>query len=826
MKQSKFTILDHTGDSIYKSKPQNESQYLINSFCILNKTTSSIFFKTDLGDIDLKKVKEYDKINNKKLKSDLLKDSPDYYFERKNFIENTFYNSVLKNKNNFGNIHKDVSNFKMLQKQDKSQSSLYYHVVIINNLNESGDLEKMEKKIKKRLDDIEKDNYKKENYSLISTEYMCYKKGKDFNFYRRVKANGNSFYISFLYQYMYNLIKKGEESLISEIFYIMDKELNILNNDKEQLNNQNCINSDNNLGEKYMSISNSIKNNEFNNLALFFTFFSLLYNNVVEKKIDEAEQILDYAFNYEETFSNFFCAFMKIQIKKFIIINKEVFTYEKYCKENNLIDKKYFKNGNFLYEEYINNYLLLLNQMEPTLFIISLCPYVFNVSMNLYINEENHSFEKISFDLKDQLETNITISILYSSYSYHIVVNDKKYITNKGANNIDVSNTLNLDKEIYNNFNINDYVSYVKKGKTCNECKNSQYILLKNISVTPVCLNCLKKVINETLVERYGKMITERFRFLEFYLRDIPLKLINDNDSSNYMFLSPYEFYCIFNTNIFTYFRDLIQKTCDLCRKLRKDIIKKSCDCKRCINCAKIEVQNILLTDFEKNYIYKNKKIKCSCEKEISYVDYSSQIYKKLNKEEQNKLLEKLIFRIKDNCKKYCMYCGNDLENNNLNKKIEIKIGEELVEHYICENCEKNRKSNECVICSKVHFNDSKIQNNKIGNKNDKHIIKENIEINNLNKKSSGIINNIQDSKEGFLNSEINNEKDTIKNNHKNKKPSINNESIPISDRNNNKEIKENNLKKKSIKSNPNINNNKNKNDKKNRQEMSCCIIY
>jgi hypothetical protein len=173
-------------------------------------------------------------------------------------------------------------------------------------------------------------------------------------------------------------------------------------------NNNNAKIKVENLGEMY--ISHSIKNNELNDLMKMFCFFTLIYTNMVNKNIAEAEKMLEYAFKYEESFGNFFTLFMKLRINHFIEINKDIFTYEKYCKNKKLIDKNYYEEGKFLYEEYINNYLLI-NQMEPSLFIISLVPYVFNVSMILYIKEKNYSFEKICFDLKENSQTNISIYI-------------------------------------------------------------------------------------------------------------------------------------------------------------------------------------------------------------------------------------------------------------------------------------------------------------------------------------------------------------------------------------------------------------------------------
>lgn len=85
-------------------------------------------------------------------------------------------------------------------------------------------------------------------------------------------------------------------------------------------------------------------------------------------------------------------------------------------------------------------------------------------------------------------------------------------------------------------------------------------------------------------------MIAENFKYLEFYLRDIPL---TSNEDNEFIFLSPPEFYCLFECNIYTYFRNLILNLCDRCRKFKNKIITKECGCKRCLDCAKIEIKRI-----------------------------------------------------------------------------------------------------------------------------------------------------------------------------------------------------------------------------------------
>ena len=577
----------------------------------------------------------------------------------------------------------------MLQNEDKSNSSLYYHIKIISNLSELGLLEKTEKKMKEKLNNISE--FEKENCSIISDEFIC--KGMVKNiYYKRVKANGNSFYISFAYQYIKYLVQKGEESLISEIFYIMDKELTKMNNNKDIIKEEK-------LGEMY--ISKSIKNNELNDLIKMFSFFTLIYTNMINKNIDEAGKMLEYAFKYEESFGNFFTLFMKLQINHFIEINKDKFTYEKYCINKKLIDEKYYEDGKLLYEKYVNNNLLI-NQMEPSLFIISLVPYVFNVSMSLYIKEKKYSFEKICFDLKENIQTNI--SILYSSYSYHIIENN--LVDNNILKDFDLANTLDLKKSYFKNFNKNDYISI--EEKKCNICNNPKLIRfikkIQNIN-SLICLSCLKSTIDDILIKRYDKMIAENFKYLEFYLRDIPL---TSNEDNEFIFLSPPEFYCLFECNIYSYFNKLIINICDLCRKFKNKIITKECGCKRCLDCAKKEINRNLTLD--KNYLNKNDFMICQCSMKIDTVKYSKIINDNLDENEKISVKEKMDLN-KHQFKNCCMYCGTNLNtigNKNLRSGIiKVKFNGKLIEHYICINCEGKKNSSDiCIISQQKHEKD------------------------------------------------------------------------------------------------------------------------
>ena len=801
MSKNSFNLLSHIGNTVYQSKIPNVQIEALNSFCLFNKTISSVLTqKLNIQNyVDFENMKKFDQLNNEKPKFNNIKENDPFYLKREIFIQDSFFNNLLSKEKNFGNMYRDIE-FKMLESEDKKNSSFFHYIKIIKNLKKLGELNKVEENMRKKMGKL--GEYEKENYSLISDEFECEGKNK---YYRRVKANGNSFYISFIYQYMKRLILGNEESIIAEIFYIMDKYLNVSNqiNKNIQQDQKKDNDNENNLGEMY--IYNSLKNSELNsNFIPIYALFSLLYNNLEEKKIDEAEKILDYGFIYEEGFANFFCLYMRIQIKNFITINKDIFTYEKFCKETNLIEEKYYNKGIFICDKYFSNNLLV-NQKEPTLFIISLVPYVFNICMDLYINEKKYSFNKISFKLKEKIDNTEIIQILYSSFSYHIIENNSNFRNSK-IKNIDSANTLNTQQN-FKDFKIDKYVDIINDEKKCNSCHESKFILLKYISKNPVCLKCLKQTINEILIKRYKKMINERFKYLEFYLRDIP---INERGNNNFIFLSPPEFYCIFGNTIYNHFRYLIEKLCVNCLKYDNFLIRKKCGCLICLKDARHSVKEIPILYFEKNKMFKDEKVECICGKSNDYVELALSIYDKLDENEKNKIKESAEERFDIYIKNYCMSCEIDLKTDSIGndkKKYEImNFGPKTKKHLICEECfSHNHQNILCKICGDVHEKEN----------NDEHK-------NNPNK-------NIQKNKENE-----NNIKEPIKSNgndlKKNKNKNIN---INIISNSKSESKKESNYDKNVI----NNNNSKTdhikdqdssvKNDSRNKmKDDSCCIIY
>jgi hypothetical protein len=286
-------------------------------------------------DLDLVKIKEYDKSNYLTTKINSNNNNNDelykiFQVKKKLFLKDSFYNIILSTKEKtkqFENLHKNT-NFKMFQNEDKSNSSVFFYYKILPEIENNKDIKEIEININTQINSLTE--YKKENIAIITNQYKCEEIINNIKFYRKIKANGNSFYISFMYQYFTYLIKSNNESEISYIFTI-DKELNIVEDNKKESLKDNDLN----LGKTYIneSFNNDLKN--YNIQA--FIYINIIYKKTIDKKIDEALKILDYCFSYEENFVYILCKYMRFRIKRFINNNKDIFTYEKYCNQYNLI---------------------------------------------------------------------------------------------------------------------------------------------------------------------------------------------------------------------------------------------------------------------------------------------------------------------------------------------------------------------------------------------------------------------------------------------------------------------------------------------------------
>ena len=791
---------------------------------------------------------------------------------KKNFFNDSFFHQILsstKSKESFEKINSKM-NFLIKSSNDRTNSSQFFFYPILKELNKDKKPEEVKQNLINQINSLSP--LQKENISLISNIYQVPDEIKSIKYYRKVKPNGDSFYLSFIYQYMKYFLLKGDISIISRIINI-EREYNILNPEKEDKN----INEFD-LGNEYINKTVSYNFQNLKNLGQAFFYLSIIYSLMTNQKneSDYVIKIFNNAFAYDKFFARLLVLFVKTQIKKFLNDNHDKINYDEYCIKNKLINSNYFfpNNKKFDFELYLRDNIYI-DQMEPSLFIISIIPYIFNITLNLYINEESQNdFNKNDDELLTKIKINegkteMAINILYSSYSYHIIENK--------LNEYDLLINIKKQFDICNIFNYTqhnahiyeyekEYIEKIKKEK-CKKCNKIDYIIIKNVCNNyPICLYCFRNMVDNILIKRYENMLKEKFKFIEFYLKEIPL--IHIEDSNKDINLSSNEFFYLFNQNLFTYFRNLIKGICDLCGKFikNKKIINKKCGCKRCIDCAIKECDIIYFNNFEKEYIYKTDLIICNCGKDIEKNQYASQIYNMLSSDQKIICEKKAKNRIKNYFSFYCMICGKKLGILNSIEKINI----ENIEHKLCDNCSNiiNAKDKKiiCVICNKEHIIKDELKMSKIFTNKGTEIIKDKNDnkINNIDtkkidvkideiggniEKNNIIINNetkenekIEDKKEENINTKTktNTTKKIINvieidNKDENKIEESNNK-VPSEKSNEEKGIKGNNSENSNFKSGitgsiNNLNSNEmagdvnDKKPKKNDDQIHCCII-
>lgn len=203
---------------------------------------------------------------------------------------------------------------------------------------------------------------------MLTGGYSIPKKWKetsDLSFYRRVKSTGDSFYMSFMYAYFERLIQKEKFFIIRELFYILNEK------------------------SKAMQTTVGIKGSFSPFVTNEVLIILLKIYQLMDERKDKAYKLLNRAFSYNENFVHWMSKLMKLKIKDFIHKNKNLFTYETCCVNNKLISEYYFdkETKEFSDDKYIDD-SILINHLEPDIFLILIVPWVFEVQMDLYINEK------------------------------------------------------------------------------------------------------------------------------------------------------------------------------------------------------------------------------------------------------------------------------------------------------------------------------------------------------------------------------------------------------------------------------------------------------
>jgi hypothetical protein len=337
-----------------------------------------------------------------------------------------------------------------------------------------------------------------------------------------------------------------------------------------------------------------------------------------------------------------------------------------------------------------NNSKIILNSFEPNLVIFHSIPFLFEIKLNIYfIDGEMNDFKIINFSNYSN-SNKIIINLGYFYNNYYLLYFKENFNENVIKN--------------YNNFEI------IKNNFFCSNCKNKD-IFIKHKKIF-FCFECFNNKIKEIFKNRTINIIKENFINFSFYLRNLNLKINNEN-----IFFSNEDCKKIFNKNFFNFILSNIFSICKICYKFyenNNNINTLNCNCLICNFCLlneikKITNNKIILNIFEK----KNKNFQClKCKEKFNLNEYLNIIknknlinFKDFKQQAKNRLKKYVLI--------YCLNCLNFCSDNNnidfdvnskkiMNYKFSIKISkknkenkEENIDYYegthlICSNCYKN----------------------------------------------------------------------------------------------------------------------------------------
>ena len=369
-------------------------------------------------------------------------------------------------------------------------------------------------------------------------------------------------------------------------------------------------------------------------------------------------------------------------------INKHNFIYKNYINKNNNI--QFLKQFNDIEN---NNYLNNNNLKDKNLFNN---PFrdLMEKNINLYNQTKNNSIKK-DINLNENKEIN------GNNFNNINISND-----NKSLNNINNEKEININLNLYNKQNSSPFIS-IKKCNYCNVINNN----FLNSSKNPlkICDKCLIYNLNQKYILDYLNYVSfakQIFNKNSNCLKDLKKEIFKLNNSIlniNNQILSIIELIqilnkCNINYNFDDYKFNCKQFLCINCLNKLKEknnpFLKLPCNC---VFCSKECFENF----FEKDNPILNPNLKenfCFC---CTLYEAKEYIHLGKNFSKIKKDFSKVLCLYKKYSQTICCFCSrsNDLKKINTNEKKFIKFFE-LFEHYICRECNLNKK---CIFCNLFH---------------------------------------------------------------------------------------------------------------------------
>ena len=531
--------------------------------------------------------------------------------------------------------HKFPTLFNFLSSNDKL---LYYNSIssYINKINEKG----LHKTINNTLFSIKDLPLLLDiNISNLPSSY---------SFWRKISSqHGNSFYISFTFAYIEQLIlsKKTTEiyALILDLFRLYDFDRSIFVDVDIYKAKISC-----NIIYDYLQCG--------------------LYN--------EAIDYLIMCYNCGNDFIKLLVIYVKFCI---VIYATDVEVHHFHVGSN--ANSNYYKENqiNFLMKKYaLSNFLnkMILYNNEPTYLIFKLIPFIFNVNLTITYLESNSDkqFQTVTFstninnndeDNNDNNNENILstpVHLGYFIFSYHVLYKEN------------VSNSKE-EQDPLSYFEVNNNHKTKHKKTKCPSCKNKSSFICHSKLKYLLCSPCLLNSITSRLKQRIINMINDRFICKEYYLQPIHIEL-----PSTIINISTFDTFLLYKTTFNDYLYSFLKQICFKCNNIYDDLSQLSilkCSCQFCCNCLLTITKdategNIIQNVFEK---IRQKVIKCFCNLDLN-IEQAIEILSLTNDFQECK--ERAKGRLRKYALGYCMVCKNSFFNPNNSTSVDVSVDSNL----------------------------------------------------------------------------------------------------------------------------------------------------
>ena len=495
-----------------------------------------------------------------------------------------------------------------------------------------------------QLEDLKGFVFKYNIYEDTKIYINCF---KNFNCWRSIQGDGNSFYRTF----MFSLIE----------YYI-------INNDGNELKKLISEITSDDLILEYK------QNNVDYNTA--FYIYGVIIELLSKYEIIEAYDLFIKSYLLKDgSFDKILIIYLRYICFKYV--DEVINLYENEKTNENSEEKMAAKS--------INKELIKTMNIEPNFFIICLMAYLFNVNISLFYIDRDLTQSKdgiINFIDEDNTDNIPFISIGYFYSSYFKIYTEKFINENEEIFKTKLKQLSKLTLEI-------------KNQKKCQICKTDEYIIFLEQKFK-ICKKCLDKYIYNVGSLRREAFIKDNFIGLEYYSRAFNLK-------DNYI-LNDYEFIEIKEeTNIINYLQHAASTMCSNCKQNfdKKNLNNLKCKCLLCDKCLEDIILKMtkglkILNSYEKKNLKNNK---CSsCGGNFIYEDAIEHLKDIKEKDNQN-----AIKRMENYVNTLCLICGEKVrENPEINEsKISNTYDRDKDKDNIKEN-KKNKKSEKEIIYKEI----------------------------------------------------------------------------------------------------------------------------